>query len=88
MNRTPSAPPVIETSVVVQKSNSDQTPAMMSAGIVKMMPAASDSPADAIVWTMLFSSTVPERSTPRRIPMEMTAAGMEALTVIPSFKPR
>ena len=62
---------------------------MTSAGMVKMIPAARDSPAEAMVWTMLFSRIVPPRKRPlRSTPMEITAAGIEALTVIPANRPR
>jgi hypothetical protein len=54
------------------------------AGMVKMTPAASDSPALAMACTMLFSRMVPRRNTPRSTPMEMTEAGMAALTVMPA----
>ena len=57
------------------------------AGIVKMTPAASDSPADAAVWTILFSKIL-ERLNMASTPMEITAAGIEAETVIPANKPR
>src|SRR5579875_168837 len=60
---------------------------MTSAGKVKIAPAATASPADAIVCTTLFSSWVaPPRM--RRTPIEMTAAGMLADTVIPAYRPR
>jgi hypothetical protein len=59
----------------------------ISAGIVKTTPAASDSPADPIVWTMLFSRMV---DPPRRFNTEIasTAIGIEALTVRPARRPR
>ncbi|MEZ5283631.1 MAG: hypothetical protein R2712_02245 [Vicinamibacterales bacterium] len=59
----------------------------MSAGIVNTTPPATDSPADPIVWTMLFSRMV---DPPRRFRTEMarTAMGMEALTVSPARRPR
>ncbi len=54
------------------------------AGTVKMMPAARLSPALATVWTTLFSRMVPRRSMPRSTPIEITEAGMAALTVMPA----
>ncbi len=59
----------------------------MSAGIVKTTPPATDSPADPIVCTMLFSRIV---EPPRRFSTEIasTAIGMEALTVSPARRPR
>ncbi len=55
--------------------------------MVKMTPAASDSPALAQVWTMLFSRMFEWRKS-RSTPMEMTAAGIEADTVMPAKRPR
>ena len=43
--------------------------------------------AEAMVWTMLFSTTEWSRK-PRRIAMEMTAAGIEVAKVRPTFRPR
>ena len=55
--------------------------------MVKTTPAATDSPADPIVWTMLFSRIV---EPPRRLSTEIasTAIGIEALTVRPARRPR
>ncbi len=60
----------------------------INAGTVKMTPAASDSPVDAIAWTMLFSSTVPRRKSPRSTVIDRTAEGIDAETVIPILRPR
>ena len=59
----------------------------MSAGIVKTTPPATDSPADPIVWTMLFSRMV---DPPSFLSTEIasTAIGIEALTVRPARSPR
>src|SRR5918996_1099452 len=59
----------------------------MSAGTVKTTPAATDSPADPIVWTMLFSRIV---EPPSFLSTEIasTAIGIDALTVRPARKPR
>src|SRR4051794_17384577 len=59
----------------------------ISAGIVKTTPPATDSPADPIVWTMLFSRMV---DPPSRLSTEIasTAIGIDALTVRPARRPR
>jgi hypothetical protein len=80
-------PPKPAMRVVCTKSNCVHVPSSTSAGIVKMTPAASDSPALAHVCTMLFSRMF-ERGNRRRIPIEITAAGMEADTVRPANSPR
>ena len=63
-------------------------PARIIAGMVKMMPAAKDSPAEAAVCTKLDSKIDFLRNMPRRIPIAITAAGIEAETVMPAFRPR
>ena len=55
---------------------------------MKIAPAASDSPAEPIVWTMLLSRMEFFFMILRITPMEITAAGMEADTVIPTRRPR
>ncbi len=55
--------------------------------MVKITPAAIDEPADAPVWTMLFSRMVPPPSR-RSTPIETTAAGMAVATVRPANRPR
>jgi hypothetical protein len=69
-----------------QNVNSEPKPRKISAGIVNMTPAASDSPAEPVVCTMLFSRIV-ERPKARRMLMERTAMGMDAETVSPARKP-
>ncbi len=59
-----------------------------SAGMVKMAPAARDSPAEPRVCTILFSSIESLRKITRMIPIDITAAGMEADIVIPTHKPK
>ena len=61
-------------------------PRKMSAGSVKITPPATDSPADPVVCTMLFSRMV---ALPRARSSEMdrTAIGIEAATVRPARKP-
>ena len=58
----------------------------MSAGRVKITPPATDSPAEPVVCTMLFSriEALPKA---RKMLMERTAMGMEAATVNPARKP-
>ena len=64
----------------------------MIAGIVTPRPKAIDSPADPAVWTMLFSRMVasrrPNLERRRNSVIEMTATGIDALTVKPTFSTR
>ena len=64
-----------------------RSPKKISAGTVKTTPAATDSPAEPIVWTMLFSRIV---EPPNRFSTEIasTAIGIDALTVSPARRPR
>ncbi len=61
----------------------------MIAGIVTPMPNAIDSPAEPAVCTMLFSKIVrfrkPNWASTRNSAIEITATGIEALTVSPTF---
>jgi hypothetical protein len=57
------------------------------AGIVNTTPADTESAAEPVVWTMLFSRMV-ARPRARKIVMERTAMGMEAETVRPIFRAR
>src|SRR6516164_10680912 len=86
MNSTPSHPPNRAIGKIRQKVNSDPNPRKISAGSVNITPAASDSPADPVVCTMLFSRIV-ERPNARKILMERTAIGIEAETVSPARNP-
>ncbi len=89
-NTTSNAPIVAPTthSAVTSTYGSVLTPPRMtSAGNVKIAPAATASPADAIVCTTLFSRIV-EPPRIRRIAIEITAAGMLADTVKPAYRPR
>src|ERR1017187_3856497 len=83
--RTPRTPPVRAirnvTGILIGK------PRKMSAGIVKTTAAATDSPADPVVWTMLFSRIVVFPSF-LRIVIAMTAIGIDADVVRPTFRPR
>ena len=54
---------------------------------MKITPAASDSPDEATVWTMLVSRIDPRRNT-RKTATAITAAGIDALTVSPTRSPR
>ena len=64
----------------------------MIAGIVTPTPKAIDSPAEPAVCTMLFSRMVASRppsfDSSRNSVIEMTATGIEALTVRPTFSTR
>ena len=57
-------------------------PRKISAGSVKITPPATDSPAEPVVWTMLFSRIVARPRARSRL-IERTAIGMEAATVRP-----
>ena len=59
----------------------------INAGIVKTTPPATDSPAEPIVCTMLFSRMV-EPPSFLRTEMASTAMGIDALTVRPARRPR
>ncbi len=58
---------------------------MMKAGRVKIAPATSASPTDAVVRAMFSSRIVPRRGL--RAAMATTAAGKVAATVSPAFIP-
>ena len=55
--------------------------------MVNTTPPATDSPAEPIVWTMLFSRMV-EPPSFLRTEIASTAIGMDALTVSPARRPR
>ena len=61
---------------------------MYKAGKLKTTPAAAASPVEVMVCTMLFSRMVPRLNRPLRTAIETTAAGMDALTVMPTLSPR
>ena len=88
--RMPSSPPRIATSITRVISSSK--PRIMIAGIVTPTPNAIDSPAEPAVCTMLFSRIVASRSpnfdSSRKSVIEMTATGIDALTVRPTFSTR
>jgi len=54
---------------------------------VNTTPADTESAADPVVWTMLFSRIV-ARPMARKIVIERTAMGIEAETVRPIFRAR
>ena len=60
---------------------------MISAGMVKITPAAIEEPAEAPVCTMLFSRIVPPPSS-RSTPIDTTAAGIAVATVRPANSPK
>src|SRR5277367_1416197 len=86
MNSTPSHPPISARKNMRQYSLLSENPRKISAGMEKITPAATDSPADPVVCTILFSRMV-ERPKARRMLMESTAIGMEADTVNPARSP-
>ena len=53
---------------------------------MKITPAASDSPVEAMVLDTVISSTVPFN--PLNMAADITAAGIAAETVMPTFRPR
>ena len=61
-------------------------PRKISAGRVKITPPATDSPAEPVVCTMLFSRMV-ERPSARSRLIESTAIGIDAETVSPARRP-
>ena len=84
IRRIPSKPPVNATPVTVQKWKSVHVPIITRAGIVKMMPAERLSPADAQVWTWFAYRIELSRNAYRKNSIAMTAAGIDADTVIPT----
>ncbi len=88
--KMPSKPPSTATSAtrVISRSN----PRIMIAGIVTPIPKAIDSPAEPAVWTMLSSRIVASRRPSlfktRNSVIEITATGIDALTVSPTFRTR
>ena len=84
MNNTPMNPPIRERTRI--REYSSPKPRKMSAGRVKMTPPATDSPADPVVWTMLFSRMV-GRPRARSTEIDKTAMGIEAPTVRPARRP-
>ena len=91
MNNTPKIPPNNAINEMVIRLGASVTPSFdhkNNTGSVKIAPAASDSPAEPIVCTMLLSRIESFFIMTRITPMEITAAGIEADTVIPTRRPR
>src|ERR1700732_5101765 len=86
MNSTPSHPPMSARKKTRQYSVFNEKPRKISAGRVKMTPAATDSPADPVVCTILFSRIV-DLPNARRMEIESTEIGIEAETVSPARNP-
>ena len=88
--RMPSRPPRIPTNIT--RVSSSSKPRMRIAGIVTPMPKAIDSPAEPAVWEMLFSRMVASRTptfdSARNSASEITATGIDALTVRPTLSTR
>src|SRR5581483_11020837 len=68
-------------------------PSNSSAGMVTPTPNAIDSPADPVVWTMLFSRIVArrkpnDREKTRNSVIDSTAIGTDAETVMPTLSSR
>ncbi len=84
MKSTPSIPPMMARSRI--REYSSWKPRKISAGRVKITPPATDSPAEPVVCTMLFSRMV-ALPIARSSEMDSTAMGMEAATVSPARRP-
>ena len=89
--RMPSRPPSTATSIT--RTRSISKPRSISAGIVTPTPKAIDSPAEPVVWTMLFSRIVARRvpstvESARNSVIDSTATGIDAETVIPTLSTR
>ena len=86
MNSTPSHPPISARKKTRQYSVFSEKPMKISAGKVKITPAATDSPAEPVVCTMLFSRIV-DLPNARRMEIDSTEIGIDAETVSPARKP-
>src|ERR1700730_1863936 len=86
MNSTPSHPPSSASEKTRKKENPEPNPRKIRAGIVNITPAASDSPAEPVVCTMLFSRIV-ERPNARRMLIDSTEIGIDADTLSPARTP-
>ena len=88
--RMPSSPPSTPTRITREISRSK--PRIIIAGMVTPRPNAIDSPADPAVCVMLFSRMVESLppaflASPNKV-IAITATGIEALTVSPTFRTR
>ena len=91
MNITPRIPPQSAMTVISIRPGFSPLPSAAHrnrAGRVKIAPAARDSPAEPIVYTILLSRMEFFFMMIRMIAMEITAAGMEADTVRPTRRPK
>src|ERR1700733_8903854 len=86
MNNTPSQPPISARKNTRQYSVFSEKPMKISAGKVKITPAATDSPAEPVVCTMLFSRIV-DLPKARKIEIERTEIGIDADSVRPARSP-
>jgi hypothetical protein len=80
----PRIPP--SSAISVMRSTSISKPMSSSEGSVKATPAASDSPAEPVVCTMLFFRIV-DLPNARRMVMASTPIGIEAEVVSPILRP-
>src|SRR6267154_448915 len=83
---TPRIPPSAQIQNDVQKGNSVHQPIMIKPGSTKMIDDSVPA-AEATVCTILFSWMVAFLN-PRRIAIEITAAGMEVEKVRPALRPK
>ena len=88
ISKIPRSPPNTATNSTRLASKSK--PKMRIAGMVTAAPKASDSPAEPAVWAILCSRIVasrpPSLAHNRNSVTEMTATGMDALTVRPTLR--
>ena len=85
MSSMPMMPPT--TAMIATLPTLRSYPISRIAGSVNTIPAAIDSPAEPVVWTMLFSRMV-ERPSVRKNATARTAIGIEAETVRPILSAR
>src|SRR6266496_415259 len=83
---TPRIPPNAQIANEIQNGNPVHQPIMIKPGSTKIIDDSVPA-ADATVCTMLFSWTVASRK-PRRIAIEITAAGIEVEKVRPALRPK
>src|SRR5229473_21666 len=86
ISSTPSHPPISARKKTRQYSVFSENPRKIRAGRVKITPAAADSPAEPVVWTMLFSRIV-DLPNARRMEIDSTEMGIDAETVSPARNP-
>jgi hypothetical protein len=86
INKIPRIAP--NTDNIIIRAIEGGSPIKKSAGAVKMTPAANPSPTDATVCTILLSKIDAFLKKALMIAIDITAAGIDAETVVPTFKPR